>query len=67
MTYGSTIMFLVAAVLGLAGAVMLLRLRAASVTERQTYALRMTGIMLVAAAVVLAFSAAAMWRWSVMP
>lgn len=67
MTSGAAIMFVVAAVLGLAGAAMLIRLRAPSITERQTYALRMTGIMLVAAAVVLAFSAAAMWRWSVSP
>ena len=67
MTYGSAIMFLVAAVLGMVGALMLIRLRAPSITERQTYAFRMAGVMLVSAAVVLAFSAAAMWRWTVTP
>ena len=65
MTYATIIMFLVAAVLGLAGAGLLLRLRAAATSERQTYAYRMAGIMLVSAAIVLAFSAAATWRWSV--
>lgn len=67
MTYGVATMFLVALVLGLAGGVMLLRLRAPSITERQTYAFRMAGIMLAAAGIVLAFSAAAMWRWTVSP
>ena len=67
MTYGSGIMFAVAAVLALAGAVLLIRLRAPSITEKQTYAFRMAGIMLLAAGIVLAFSAAAMWRWSVAP
>lgn len=67
MTYGSAIMFLVAAVLGLVGTVLLLRLRAPSITERQTYAFRMIGIMLVSVAIVLACSAAAMWRWTLAP
>ena len=67
MTYGTAIMFAVAAVLTLAGAVLLLRLRAVTISERQTYAYRMTGIMLVAAGIVLAFSAEATWRWSIEP
>ena len=44
---------------------MLLRLRSPSITEPQTYAFRMIGIMLTSGAIVLAMSAAAMWRWSV--
>ena len=64
MTYGTTIMFLVALLLGAIGIVMLLRLRSATITERKTYAYRMVGIMLTSAAIVLAFSAVAMWRWS---
>jgi uncharacterized membrane protein YdcZ (DUF606 family) len=64
MTYGTAVMFAVAAVLGAAGVVVLLRLRSASTTERQVYAFRMIGIMLVSAAIVLVFSAAATWRWS---
>ena len=67
MTYGTAIMFAVAAVLGLVGAAMLLRLRAATITDRQVYAFRMVGIMLVSAAVVLAFSAWATWEWTVAP
>lgn len=67
MTYATTIMFLVAILLGLAGAVLLLRLRSATITERKTYAYRMAGIMLLAAGIVLAFSAAATWRWSMVP
>jgi len=64
MTYGSAIMYLVAAVLGIVGVWMLLRLRSARTTERQVYAYRMIGIMLTSAAIVLAFSAAAMQQWS---
>ena len=64
MTFATATMFVVAAVLGLAGALLLLRLRSPRITERQVYAFRMVGIMLVSAAVVLAFSAAATWRWS---
>ena len=65
MTYGAAVMYVVAALLGLVGFWMLLRLRKASTTERQTYAYRMVGIMLTSAAIVLAFSAAAMQQWSV--
>jgi len=65
MTYGAAVMYVVAALLGLVGVWMLLRLRTASITERQTYAYRMVGIMLTSAAIVLAFSAAAMQQWSV--
>ncbi len=64
MTYGVTIMYLVAAVLGAAGAWLLLRLRSSRITERQTYAYRMVGIMLSSCAIVLAMSATAMWSWS---
>ena len=64
MTYGSAIMFAVAGVLGLVGIALLLRLRSPDVTEGQTYAFRMIGIMLTSGAIVLAMSAAAMWQWS---
>ncbi|HXH17046.1 MAG TPA: hypothetical protein VNJ10_13040 [Sphingomonas sp.] len=64
MTYGSAIMFAVAAVLGIVGTALLLRLRSSTITEPQTYAFRMIGIMLTSGAIVLAMSAAAMWRWS---
>ena len=64
MTYGSAIMFAGAAVLGIVGTALLLRLRSPTITEPQTYAFRMIGIMLTSGAIVLAMSAAAMWRWS---
>ena len=64
MTYGVVIMYLVAAVLGLVGVVLLARLRSATISERQVYAYRMIGIMLTSAGIVLAMSATAMWRWS---
>ena len=67
MTYGVVIMYCVAAVLTGAGAVMLLKLRSATITERKTYAYRMVGIMLASAGVVLAMSATAMWQWTVAP
>ncbi len=67
MTYGVVIMYLVAAVLALAGLVMLLRLRSARISERQVYAYRMVGIMAASAGIVLAMSATAMWRWSIAP
>ena len=63
MTYQVVVMFAVAAVLTLAGVVLLLRLARATTTERQVYAFRMIGIMLVSAGVVLAMSAGAMWSW----
>ncbi len=64
MSYDVIIMYLVAAVLAAAGAYMLLRLRSATISERKTYAYRMTGIMLASAGIVLAMSATAMWSWS---
>lgn len=67
MTYNVAIMYLVAAVLTVAGVVMLLRLRSPSISERKTYAYRMIGIMLTSAGIVLAMSATAMWRWTVAP
>ena len=57
-------MFAVAAVLGIVGTALLLRLRSPTITEPQTYAFRMIGIMLTSGAIVLAMSAAAMWQWS---
>ena len=67
MTYGAGIMFAVAGLLALAGGVLLIRLRAPQITEKQTYAFRLAGIMLLSAGIVLAFSAAALQRWSVTP
>ncbi len=64
MSYDVVIMFAVAAVLLVAGVVSLLRLRSATVSERQVYAYRMIGIMLASAGVVLAMSAGAMWSWA---
>ena len=64
MTYGSAIMFAVAAVLGIVGTALLLRLRSPTITEPQTYAFRMIGIMLTSGAIVLALSAGAMWQWT---
>lgn len=60
----SLIMFAVAAVLGLAGLWLLLQLRTPQGPAR-VYVYRMAGIMMVAGGIVLGFSAAAMWRWSV--
>ena len=67
MTYQVVVMFAVAGVLGLVGIACLLRLGSPAVTEGQTYAFRMIGIMLVAAAIVLAISAGAMHEWSTQP
>ena len=64
MTYGSAIMFVVATVLGIVGVALLLRLRSPTISEPQTYAFRMIGIMLTSGAIVLAMSAAAMWQLS---
>ena len=59
----SLIMFAVAAVLGLAGAFLLLVLIRPS-GPAKVYVFRMAGIMLLAGAFVLAASALAMWQWS---
>lgn len=64
MSYNVVVMFVVAALLTVAGVVLLLRIGKATTTERQVYAFRMVGIMLVSAGVVLAMSAGAMWSWS---
>ena len=61
MTYGVTVMYIVAAVLTLAGIVLLARLGSATISERQVYAYRMIGIMAASAGIVLAMSATAMW------
>ena len=66
MTGGIAIMYVVAALLGLLGAALLLRLRG-PLSEAKTYVFRMTGIMAVAAAITLGASATAMWRWTVTP
>ena len=63
MTWQVLIMYAVAGVLGLAG-VVLLALLARPSGPAKVYVFRMAGIMLVAAGVVLAFSATAMWSWS---
>lgn len=63
MTYGVAVMYGAALSLGLIGTVLILRL-SGRVTERQVYAFRMTGVMTISAAIVLAASATAMWRWS---
>lgn len=63
MTYGVAVMYGAALLLGLIGTVLILRL-SGHVTERQVYAFRMIGVMTISAAIVLAASATAMWRWS---
>ena len=60
----SLIMFVVAAIFGIVGTGMLLALRKPQPPAR-IYVYRMVGIMAVSLAIVLAFSAHAMWRWSV--
>ncbi|GAA0668290.1 hypothetical protein FHT00_000279 [Sphingomonas insulae] len=62
----SLIMFIVAAVFGVVGTGLLLALRRPQPPAR-VYVYRMVGIMAVSLAIVLAFSAHAMWRWSVQP
>jgi hypothetical protein len=57
------IMYAVAGVLGLAG-IVLLGLLTRPQGPAAVYVYRMTGIMALAASVVLAFSATAMWQWS---
>lgn len=63
MTLEVAIMFAVAGALGLAG-VVLLGLLARPQGPAAVYVYRMAGVMLVAAAFVLAISAAAMWQWN---
>ena len=62
----SLIMFIVAAVFGIVGTGLLLALRKPQAPAR-VYVYRMVGIMAVSLAIVLAFSAHAMWQWSVTP
>ena len=64
MSWSVVIMFAVAGVLGLIGIALLASLARPTAPAR-VYVFRMVGIMLVAAAVVLAFSANAMNSWSV--
>ena len=62
----SLIMFAVAAVFGVVGIGLLLALARPQAPAR-VYVYRMVGIMAVSLAIVLAFSAHAMWQWSVAP
>ncbi|WP_174286718.1 hypothetical protein [Sphingomonas bacterium] len=64
MTWGVIIMFGVAILFGLIGIALLASL-ARPTPPARVYVFRMVGIMLVAAAVVLAFSASAMDSWGV--
>jgi uncharacterized membrane protein HdeD (DUF308 family) len=67
MTYGTIVMFAVAALLLFTGIVLLARLGSSRITERKTYAYRMIGIMAVAAGVLLVAYALALRSWSAMP
>lgn len=62
----SLVMFAVAAVFGLVGAGLLIALARPQAPAR-VYVYRMVGIMALSLAIVLAFSASAMWRWTVQP
>ena len=64
MTYGTAIMYAVAAILGAVGVALLVSL-ARPRSQRQVYAFRMIGIMATSAGIVLAVSATALWQWSV--
>lgn len=66
MSWQVLIMYAVAAILSLAGAGLLLLLIRPQ-GPAAVYVYRMAGIMALAAGVVLAFSATAMWRWSTTP
>ena len=63
MSWQVLIMYAVAAMLCLVGAGLLLALTRPS-GPAKVYVFRMVGIMALAAGVVLAMSATAMWRWS---
>ena len=63
MSWQVLIMFAVAAVFALVGAGLLLSLLREQPPAR-VYVYRMVGIMALAAGIVLAFSASAMWEWS---
>jgi hypothetical protein len=66
MTLQVAIMYTAAAVLALTGAGLLLSLARPS-GPAKVYVFRMAGIMALAAGIVLAMSATAMWQWSVEP
>jgi len=66
MSWQILIMYAVAAVFAALGAGLLLALARPS-GPAKVYVYRMTGIMALSLGVVLAFSATAMWRWSVEP
>jgi len=67
MTYGTGIMFAVAVLFVGIGAWLLIRLGSATISERKTYAYRMTGIMFAAAGVLLFAYALALRSWSIAP
>ena len=64
MSWQTIIMYAVAAILGVSGVVLLLALIRPS-GPAKVYVFRMAGIMALAAGIVLAMGATAMWRWSV--
>ncbi len=66
MPWQSLVMFAVAAVFGVVGTGLLLALARPQPPAR-VYVYRMVGIMAVSLAIVLAFSAHAMWQWSDTP
>ena len=66
MSWQVLIMYAVATAFALAGAGLLLALARPS-GPAKVYVFRMAGIMALAAGVVLAMSATAMWQWSVEP
>jgi hypothetical protein len=66
MSWQVLIMYAVAVALALTGAGLLLALTRPS-GPAKVYVFRMAGIMALAAAIVLAMSATAMWRWSAAP
>ncbi len=66
MSLATLIMFVVAAILALAGLCLLLSLARPS-GPAKVYVFRMVGVMLVAAGFVLAASAYATWQWSLEP
>ena len=66
MSWQILIMYGVAAVFSIIGAYMLLALTRPA-GPAKVYVFRMVGIMAIAAAILLAFGATAMWRWSAGP
>jgi uncharacterized membrane protein len=63
-TYGTAIMYAVAAVFAAIAAVLLLQLRSPRRSERGRYARLMAGVMCAAFATMLIAYATALWSWS---